>query len=285
MHQLALMPPWLYFSRPMNVAFHNMCTSSVPPFSLRTLLGLGLNFCLRSEYSSKATDPDFHRFRTDMHTRMFFAGYPPLPPTKLFLRSTSWSGPDSARIPREFRSRVSHFVVTAQQLFQRRRGPTNLLPRQAAALATTKARLDLIVWKTDKNLGPAIIERSVYIRRALSDHLLDKTTYRNLTPTTARNRMNAVRKSVVNFINRHFPEPQPGRRSSEDPQSKATRIFLTRSLEQVKPEDPFAYFYLLAKIHKTPWATRPIVSCSGSLLHGLGRWVDNELQRICRHLP
>jgi hypothetical protein len=37
------------------------------------------------------------------------------------------------------------------------------------------------------------------------------------------------------------------------------------------------------KVHKSPLKTRPIVSCFGSLLYGIGVWVDDKLQNIaCR---
>ena len=38
--------------------------------------------------------------------------------------------------------------------------------------------------------------------------------------------------------------------------------------------------YLTLKVYKTPWTTRPIVSCSGSLLYHLGVWVDIHLQKV-----
>ena len=49
--------------------------------------------------------------------------------------------------------------------------------------------------------------------------------------------------------------------------------------------DPFPKLYLLMKVHKTPLKTRPVVSCSGSLLHPLGVWLDTVLQPISTSLP
>ena len=52
----------------------------------------------------------------------------------------------------------------------------------------------------------------------------------------------------------------------------------------------YARFYLTLKAHKlTPGETvdhlksRPIVSCPGSLLHGLGVWVDHKLQEVAKN--
>jgi hypothetical protein len=56
---------------------------------------------------------------------------------------------------------------------------------------------------------------------------------------------------------------------------KKDHTYLYRSLEV---EDPFPHFYITAKVHKTPWKTRPIKSMSGSILHGLGKWVNHQLQ-------
>lgn len=47
----------------------------------------------------------------------------------------------------------------------------------------------------------------------------------------------------------------------------------------------FSFMYLLAKIHKPKLKTRAIISYSGSLLEGLGCWVDKELKKITAQLP
>ena len=44
-------------------------------------------------------------------------------------------------------------------------------------------------------------------------------------------------------------------------------------------------FYILFKIHKTPWATRPVVSCCGSLLAAVSTWLDVWLQKIKHLIP
>ena len=45
------------------------------------------------------------------------------------------------------------------------------------------------------------------------------------------------------------------------------------------------YFYLLPKVHKTPWATRPVVSGVSSVLEPLSKWVDIQLQRVVHLCP
>jgi hypothetical protein len=52
-----------------------------------------------------------------------------------------------------------------------------------------------------------------------------------------------------------------------------------------KNTEPFGVFYLLIKVHKTPVASRGIISGFGSLLHALGTWVDAKLKLFAHRLP
>ena len=138
------------------------------------------------------------------------------------------------------------------------------------------ANKNLLVIKTDKNLGPAVIEREKYIRLAYRDHLNDQHTYRKLSEIQAINRIRAVQNILNNFITTYLPGKI----------NEADRKYLLRSLEQYKRKwddgalPTFAHFYLLAKVHKTPLKTRPIVSVSASITEAIGRWVDKELQDL-----
>jgi hypothetical protein len=277
--QLSELPAWYYFCRPFHVAFHNLCvnpSTEVPPL-LRSILGLGLNFCLQPRLTSGPDDLFHHRFQRDVAVKIFFAGGKPLPNTKLFV-SSNWA-PNPRDIPKEIQHRIGKFVHFTKALFTQRQVTINLLDSQSLAIRTLRAS-QLHVFKTDKNLGPAVIERSEYIRRALVDHLYDQYTYRQLTKDEALSLISTIELQLLDFERVHFPPWLTHR----DAISKAHYKFLRRSRIQGSTQ-PFGHFYLLAKIHKSPCKTRPIISCSGSLLHGLGRWVDNELQRICKHLP
>ncbi len=49
--------------------------------------------------------------------------------------------------------------------------------------------------------------------------------------------------------------------------------------------DPFGYFYLTIKIHKTPISTRPVCSDCASLVHPLGKWLNLVLQPVVTCQP
>jgi hypothetical protein len=130
-----------------------------------------------------------------------------------------------------------------------------------AELQTSKSH---VVINADKNLGPCIIERAQYIQRALQDHLLDTNTYQKLSSTQATRKIDAVKNQLGQFIEYYTRKLDP-----------MDIKFLNRTMDVA---DPYPKFYITAKIQKKPWKSRTIVSVSGSLLDGLGRWVDTVLQ-------
>ena len=95
-----------------------------------------------------------------------------------------------------------------------------------------------------------------------------KTNYRRLTYEEANTAITVTRGKLKWFV-LHLLTPQE-------------RQYLIQSMNV---PNPHSKFYILAKVHKKPWGTRPIVSTCGSLLEGLGRWTDPYLQPLCKDLP
>jgi len=85
----------------------------------------------------------------------------------------------------ELQARIDSFATALHTAFRKKRSPSNLLPHQRHCLDLLSKCPDLVVIKTDKNLGPAIIERNRYLRFAFKEHLLDKDTYNGITKARA----------------------------------------------------------------------------------------------------
>jgi len=119
--------------------------------------------------------------------------------------------------------------------------------------------------KTDKNLGPALLDHTQYIKAAFNDHLLHAHTYRQLSCQEAERLMRKTSDDISLWLCKY---------KQILPKNELTYLKCTHQLHNEKGEIAFPQFYLLAKIQKQPMATRSIVSIVGSLLHGLGRWAD-----------
>jgi hypothetical protein len=263
------MPFWFYLSRPTNSACHNLCVKQQPPANYRSLLGLGLKFIPKPKYTqSHEINKSLARLQRDLYVKIFMAHTPTLVP-RLYI-STDWV-PPLRMVNYNLQERVNNFNRRVILQYSRRKTRSNMLPHQRRILADFRTNKTHIIMSADKNLGPCVIERERYILRALQDHLLDTTTYKSLHLIQATQHIDFIRNKLKNFVNYYKNKLE------------ATDIKYLTNTMQVK--DPYPKFYITAKVHKNPWKTRPIVSVSGSLLDGLGRFVDKLLQPYFKTIP
>ena len=281
---LAKMPTWYYFSRPYNMAFHDFTKRHKPPKKLRSLLRLRLKFIPTPSLTnswSRLKKSSYDRLFRSVHLRVHFAGKPPSEGTisydpKIYVHST-WTPPHWTIPPIALEERLSHFSSALNKLFKTRKGKTNLLPHQHRALQKFQQQQTFLIVPCDKILGPVIIERHDYLKIAMRDHLSDTTTYKSLTTSEIDRYSSDIKKHILGWLKTHHKKL-----------TKMECAFLPKKLKS--NQSPYARFYITLKANKLkPGQTvdqlrsRPIVSCPGSLLHGLGVWVDRRLQEVAKN--
>ena len=262
------MPSWYYFSRPINIACHDLTTTSTTTQpGYRNLLGLGLKYCPQSRITITPTafKKMADRFERDIITKYLFAGnknksYDP----KLHIAS-DWK-PDRNKVPPELRARIGYFLCELKKIMKPRRSPPNLLRHQRCHLKEIKESNELIVIKTDKNLGPALIEREKYCRRVFDDHLNNNRIFYTYEEDEAKR-----------FMEEGVEEIQEWASTNKKLITPVERKFLKRSIK-LNQEHWHSHCYMMAKIHKTPMSSRLINSTAGSVTYGFGVLIDRKLQ-------
>jgi len=272
---LRKMPIKIYFNSPLNLTFHNLCSKLQPPSGLGCLLGLGQKFIIQKKNPKLKLEETLEDIIRDVRLKYFFAGeqlenedFNP----KLYLK-TDWDPPAAAD---DIEKRLSEFCrsIREHKNLHSSRPATNISRLQYRALKFLKNNKDFIVALADKNLGPILIERDEYVRRVFKDHLSNEATYTQISLDEARKHMAYHRKTVGKLF---LSEETLDFIRDED------KTFFKRLFKQDKFRRPT--FYILFKIHKKPWATRPVVSCCGSLLAAVSTWLDVWLQKIKHLIP
>ena len=109
--------------------------------------------------------------------------------------------PDVHQVNIDLRQRVSEFNFEIKKLFLKRRGRSNLLPHQRRLLYYFQQSAEFIIGATDKNLGPFIIERIMYVAYAYGDHLPNTDVYKELTELQAKERAANTQHSIEHLLN------------------------------------------------------------------------------------
>lgn len=261
----------------MNLACHNLCTTTTIPTGTERTLGLGMNYCLCKPHPVLDQKKTVDRFCRDIRLQYMYRNdddddddYNP----SLNIKSNFVPPPSDNEQLEEALDRFGNEIGKLYPSHSNGRGgrPTNLDAQQLDVIQQLRRNDKIIVCEADKNLGPCTIERSTYIERALKDHLLDEKTYRRLTEEEASIHLKKVQYQVGSLV----------LRARKEGLASAELKYLNRALQLVHR---MPQFYLLMKIHKTPWKTRPVVSTCGSLCYFLGKWVDYHLQPVAKLVP
>ena len=62
-----------YYTRPKNIAYHNLCLDASPPPGIASLLGLGLKFCIEKPKPKQKIAKSLQRFQRTVRLHFYFS--------------------------------------------------------------------------------------------------------------------------------------------------------------------------------------------------------------------
>ena len=269
------LPQFFNLHKNNQIAFHNLCTALSPPTGTDQLLWNGLKYCIEKPLPKPNLKKTFERLRADIRLKYFWKqlGEPDTGEhcRKLYIKSSFEAGKASPPIEDALDQYELKLTQAVKHNLSRQRRQHNLPQAQRLLLKTLPTNPNFIVMTTDKGVGPAIMERSLYKQRCLQDHLLDTSTYQQLTKSQADGQLKAATFQFRLLVD-----------SNRNKLPKLETTYFDRSFQK---ERRTPQFYCIPKVHKIPWKMRPIVSCINSRMGDLSKWVDYQLQRVVHLCP
>jgi len=153
-------------------------------------------------------------------------------------------------IPNNIASQIGNFEGAFTRNFRPHNGQLNITKFQATILQSICDNENIIISHANKNLGPVGVDTTQYICWALDDHLLDASIYVQISKIDAHQLTSDLYYEIYQWTNNYSIASNVFKSAVDYNQSNTLK----------NCSDPFRYFYLLIKIHKTPISTCPVCS-------------------------
>jgi hypothetical protein len=213
-------PALVYFNQQSNKAFHNLCITLCPPPNLTNLLGLGEKFCLEWKRPKIDTVETIKRLKHSIRLRHWLQqpnnGY--TGKNSVLAHSTSitedyipnlyikskWIPPAiQTGTIKTWMMEFATFLKLAAIAWHQARARSNLSSLQHRQITMIRNDTRFTICLTDKNLGPAILERQQYIHQVHHDHLGHADTYKRLSKTEATDLLARTSRSLPQAYRTH----------------------------------------------------------------------------------
>jgi hypothetical protein len=239
--------------QPTNLTFHNLCNKQQLPTGTRHLLGLNLRFCLTpnslNENIKKAMLKMAYSIQTHYHLKNTSASTEANYIPQIYLRNKNWN---PLPVPIQIEDQLTVFEKSLKKerdsLIKKygRINLSNLTSIQASALKKLRNNNQLVIKPTDKNLGPAVMDKDTYVTQVFKEHL-HTSDYHILTQPEALSKLQQLKDYLKNLI--------------ADNQGSLSPAELTYFNRGLKNQHRIPLFYRLPKVHKTqclsaPWSAQ-----------------------------
>jgi len=261
--------------RQIKLAVHNLCHNPQPPCGAKNLLSLGLKFCIVPPKASPNIKECMRKLAYRIRTKNYLLDnntrhredYIP----QLYVKLKNWNPPPAPLITEERMTLFEKRLHDASRLnFCQKHYFTSLTPSQKQTLNEFKNSKEFIVIPTDKNLGPAVLNRDDYISQVLKEHLLTPA-YQQLDCNSANHLILQTKERLIQTFHNFRHQL-----------TKPEIDFFTRSFKQIH-RTPI--FYGMPKVHKTPIQLRPVVSCINSFPSIFSTWLDFRMKELLHIIP
>jgi len=254
---------------------HNLCKEKQLPLGTKNIIGLGLKFCTAPTIPTPNIRETLQKLAYKIRTKHYLEStdrneineYIP----QLYKKIKGWNPPPAtlqtehqiSNFENNIRKATLNNTLKHQKFF-------NLTESQRKTLKELKKSTDIIILPSDKNLGPAILDRKSYITQILNKHILTPS-YQQLSPTEAKQQTEFTKTQLMDLYNHH-----------KNMLSKAEVDYFRRSVTGFH-RNPI--FYSMLKVHKAPVSFQPVVNCINSFPLIFSTWLDFCMKQLLKFIP